>query len=145
MGTNYYLKRIPTQDEIDLAKKLLDERKLESNEFSNEISMVSLLDQMTQSIHIGKSSAGWEFTYRIHDELYPRLSSQCFEFIRNSVESGRYKLINEYGDDIDIDDFIKMVESKKGGMNFLKSENKSFFFYDSMSSDGSWWYSNDFC
>ena len=36
MGTNYYLKRIPTEDEIAQCHKLLDERKIEYDDVYKE-------------------------------------------------------------------------------------------------------------
>ena len=94
MGVNYYFKiKEKRQKEIenfltDLEKKLIG--------FNTEI-------------HIGKSSAGWTFSfqetpfYKSYKELL-----KFYEDNKNSIE-----IVDEYGDKIDIDYFKKLVEDKK--------------------------------
>ena len=75
MGTNYYLKRIPTKEEIAQCHKLLDERKIEYDDVYKEEEygapyLEAVLEKITEKIHIGKKSLGWRFLFQIHRDLY---------------------------------------------------------------------------
>ena len=153
MGTNYYLKRIPTRQEVEKTKKLLDEGRIESYAglFSydpeKDMSAQDMICEMTKSIHIGKFSGGWEFCFRVNDEYYSKSFDDVYRFIGNAIQSGEWKFINEYGENIELDDFIQKVNKTKGGLNFKSNPSKYHFTedYDTMSPDGSWWCSVDFC
>lgn len=59
------------------------------------------------SIHIGKSSAGWTFTFHATDEI--RNYQQWLHYLsQEGIE-----IFNEYDDKFTIEDFKDIVESKK--------------------------------
>ena len=80
MGTNYYLKRIPTEEEIAQCHKLLDERKIEYCDIYEKPYdtpfLEKVLEEMTKEIHIGKLGGGWRFLFHTHNDLY---ACQYFE------------------------------------------------------------------
>ena len=74
MGTNYYLRRIPTKEEIAQCHKLVDEQKFEYIDIVNNKNgapyLETVLEKITEKIHIGKKSIGWRFLFQIHNDLY---------------------------------------------------------------------------
>ena len=54
-------------------------------------------------IHLGQRASGWKFCWNFHDDKYYSNKEQLLKFIR----SGR--IVNEYGELQDTEDFIKMV------------------------------------
>jgi len=89
-----------------------------------------------ESIHIGKSSYGWTFSFRAYKNIRS-FDDWKKEFIGN-------RIFDEYGKEITINDFVKMVESKKifNGKeadnhaklypqdSFLDKDNNSFSDYE---------------
>jgi len=56
--------------------------------------------------HIGKSSYGWTFTFHSTDEI--RSYKEWIEFLSQK----EVKIFNEYGDEVSLKDFKKMVSAK---------------------------------
>jgi len=101
MGTNYSLYKIPTWEELEKIKSLIDEENL------LEVKRI-----IPDKIHIGKSSSGWEFLFNHNDWKY-------FDKSKKSLKDfvSQCNIEDEYGRIISNDDFWNMVESKKGGLN----------------------------
>lgn len=96
MGTNYYAipKLVKKEKEI-LIKAIEDEN-------------YGLAYQMIpEKIHIGKSSAGWQF-------IFDHQNWEHFKKEKKSVEDflGRCKIIDEYGRTVTTDEFWEMIEAK---------------------------------
>ena len=93
MSTNYYLKRIPTEDEIAQCHKLLDERKIECCDICDEEYgtpyLQDVLGKMTEQIFIGKFSDGWRFLFRSHTDLYAKNIQSCLEYLQRQLDTGR--------------------------------------------------------
>lgn len=64
------------------------------------------------TLHIGKSSWGWTFTFQGYDELGIRSAKDW-----KRVMNGGGEIFDEYGEHITIPAFWRMVESKKGEKN----------------------------
>lgn len=64
--------------------------------------------------HIGKSSGGWEFSFQGYkdEENQPKIAS--FEDWKREFQADG-KIFDEYGKEYSFDEFVKMVETKKGG------------------------------
>ena len=90
MGTNYYLKRNPTKEEIEQCHKLLDEGKIEDSDvFKEEYGtpyLLSILEKITEEIHIGKKSGGWRFLFQIHQKLYGKSIEACLDFLESQIK-----------------------------------------------------------
>ena len=67
-----------------------------------------------KEVHIGKSSGGWEFSFQgyIDTEHLPRIKS--FEDWKKELQTGN-KIFDEYGREYSYEEFVKLVEDKKGG------------------------------
>ena len=117
MGTNFY--RIPTEDEIkvkhnqlqiDILNMDLSVLSIESvfraaidDQWNGKNPWETFMDKI--NIHLGKRSMGWKFCWNFHDNKYYSNKEELLNFIR----SGR--VIDEYGDEIEVEEFIEMVLS----------------------------------
>ena len=117
MGTNFY--RIPTSSEMNERNQKLTRRLQELdlwnpsmafNEFrfidnpEDEWSKMNPWDEFVKdsSIHLGKRSGGWKFSWNFHNNKYYSNKEELFKFIR----SGR--IVDEYGTEMDVEEFITM-------------------------------------
>ena len=101
MSTNYYLKRIPTKEEIAQCHQLLDERKIDTDDLYGEDygtpCLQSVLAEMTENVHLGKYSGGWRFLFRTNTNLYGKTIQSCMDYLARCLESGRWRICDEYG------------------------------------------------
>jgi len=70
-------------------------------------------------IHIGKNSGGWKFMFNHNDWKYYKNMKELKEFI----DSGQ--LINEYGEEYDIEEFWEFVEKKQENPKMI--DNKQYY------------------
>lgn len=75
---------------------------------------------IAEPIHIGKSSAGWMFHFQEQHEEWnePAFVWSTFDEVKdwlkkNTVDSDKFVIINEYDKVISYDDFVKLVETKQ--------------------------------
>jgi hypothetical protein len=61
--------------------------------------------------HIGKKSAGWEFSFQGYNEDIEIYSWEDWK----KVLKEKGKIFNEYGEEISYEEFVKLVEDSKGG------------------------------
>lgn len=111
------------------------------------------------SLHIGKNSYGWQFTFQALDEFFDapfldgKVTLQVNSFLewkeiieRYVVKEKTAKIYNEYGDVISVQDFYDIIEKSKGEKNhrdYMLQERK----YDETSfkdSDGNAFINVDF-
>ena len=67
-------------------------------------------------IHIGKSSAGWQFIFRGYGEDFiPVLQTydQWKDFIKDQLYGDTAKIVDEYGKEIGLKEFVEMVKEKQ--------------------------------
>ncbi|MEK6281897.1 MAG: hypothetical protein AABN95_16205 [Acidobacteriota bacterium] len=62
--------------------------------------------------HIGKSSAGWTFSFRGYREDYDVSKIETFE--QWKLELAHARIFDEYGKEITLTQFIALVDMKKG-------------------------------
>ena len=162
MSTNYYLKRIPTEEELKNCEACLKNLRLEdisSSIFNTDFkigvddSVSYWLNKMTESIHIGKTASGWKFLFRSHKDIYGEDLKSVFKFINKSISSGLWKLIDEYGDDISFNDFKSLVkDSMEDGIDieeyYRRYPERNYGWgggpVQTISYDGSRWWDVDF-
>lgn len=66
--------------------------------------------------HIGKSSAGWTFTFHVIDE-YDGLKISSYKDWLKHLKQEEIKIFNEYDDEVKLEDFKSMVKNKKKEKN----------------------------
>lgn len=82
--------------------------------------------------HIGKSSAGWSFSFHGTDEIR---SAKDWE---KSLLAGG-KIFNEYDEEQTVAEFMAMVEAKKGGLNHVRDlSNPDSDYYQPISNTAAW-------
>lgn len=97
MGTNYYA--IPKADEETKAK-IIEAIK---NELWGEARSI-----MPESIHIGKSSMGWQFLFNHHDwQYFDKTQASIAKFLDNCV------IYDSYNETITPNQFWVMVDRKR--------------------------------
>ena len=104
MGTNFYaIKQLPNCIKGKLCELIETDRYDEAKK---------MFDDNYEKIHIGKSSFGWKFIFDYNHFKYYDLNRKSInDFLcRNDV-----KLYDEYGEQVSIDDFWILVDSKKDG------------------------------
>lgn len=98
MGTNYYALR-----------KLSDLDKQAVKDAVDAEDWLEVKRLMPSVVHIGKSSAGWQFLFNHDDWQYFEANLDSLKaFLQGS------RIENEYGDNITHEAFWEMVDNKKG-------------------------------
>lgn len=113
MGTNFYMKRIPTEDDIQKIGELSIQRLFD--ELQNYVT------EMNNEIHIGKRSCGWQFLFNHQNGAHfdPRSQDSLINWLKNS----QYEIVDEYGDAYTFEEFWKMVtEWNANPRNIFNSE-----------------------
>lgn len=156
MSTNYYLKRIPAEDEITQCHKLLDDRKIEYCDIYDEEYgtpyLTNLLDIMTKQIHIGKLSSGWRFLFRSHTDLYAKNIQSCLDYLKSQLNTGLWRVMDEYGKTIPIAELEKLIRESLDGITLREYYQKhpeerrwgAYSPQQELVSDGSRWWDEDF-
>lgn len=99
MGTNFYMKRIPTEDDIQMMSTLALERKLDE--------LQSFVNEINKEIHIGKRSGGWKFLFNHNNAVYFDPKSQ--ESLKAWLSDPHYQIEDEYGEKLTFEEFWDMV------------------------------------
>lgn len=102
MGTNYYLKRIPTEEDVNKMQTLLKEGEYADLE-------KTLAEEINKEIHICKCSCGWQtcFDHNWGDYWKPDRKS-----LEEWLSKPNYYIEDEYGEKITAEDFWKMVDER---------------------------------
>lgn len=95
MGTNVYMKRIPTKSEISEIKARVDNYRFDE--------AIEFINQARKTIHIGKRSCGWQFLFAPNPDYY----EENWDSINNFLHEPGWELINEYGDHLTPAEFKK--------------------------------------
>lgn len=100
MGTNFYFRRIPTeQEKQDIINLIADDKFDDANEILNE---------STKKIHLCKRSCGWQmgFDHNNGEYYYPSRTS-----LENFLRTSRGEIIDENGRTYSHFEFWKEVDS----------------------------------
>lgn len=156
MSTNYYLKRIPTEDEIAQCHRLLDERKIEYCDICDEKHgtpyLQDMLGKMTEQIFIGKFSDGWRFLFRSHTDLYAKNIQSCLDYLKSLTSTGLWRIMDEYGETISIAELEMLIRESLDGITLREYYQKypergqmdAVDPQQELASDGSRWWDEDF-
>ena len=115
MGTNIYMRKIPTAQQKKELKELLKkqytqtieaiDRDDELHPFREDWELADDIDTMQKSIyeevHIGKCSMGWKFLFAPNPQHYAETRESILEFLHKDG----WQLFDEYGEKVDPDLF----------------------------------------
>ena len=114
MGTNYYWRPLITEEEREaLLEKTKNVKTLQE---IKDFIYNDILKEREAEVHIGKSSCGWQFLFRLGIRKYTCGQSLKREDIDKWLRSGI--IIDEYGDEISVDKFWQLIDTKKDGMDY---------------------------
>lgn len=114
MGTNYYWRPLITEEERE---KLLEKTKnVKTLQEIKDFIYNDILKERESEVHIGKSSCGWQFLFYLGIRKYTCGQSLKKEDIDKWLHSGI--IVDEYGDEISVDDFWQLVDTKKNAMDY---------------------------
>ena len=92
MGTNFYLKHIPTEKEHQEMQELLMKKQYDDLKKLNESSTVSY--------HIGKRSCGWQFLFAPHEDTHGNKNpwNNTLQSLKEWLSNPEYVIEDEYGE-----------------------------------------------
>lgn len=126
MGTNFYLRRIPTKERKEEIKKAIDDNQYEriehliSETYTNPYYDSETNGYVGGNIHLGKRSSGWKFLWNPN---WYRLIEGHFEYkdIDEGVRRGNYVVDNE-------NKVFKFYDlTKESLQNFIFQDNSEIF------------------
>lgn len=121
MGTNIYLKRVVSQEEIEETKRKLKEMADGVKSIDDLDDVISFLqvecDGYEKDIHICKISYGWKLLFQANENLYDCTWESMTDYIRQAIASGEWELEDEYGNAYSLDDLKEDLESHKDGFD----------------------------
>ena len=138
MGTNIYMRKIPTAKEKKQLKALLikqhkqvlvsidndDDFNLERPNGFLDDQIESLRNQMYKVVHIGKCSWGWKFLFAPNPEFYNENKKSILKFLHRKT----WQLFDEYGEKLDPDkfgdDYVTSHEDGWDGAEYDKYERE---------------------
>lgn len=103
-----------------------------------------------EPVHIGKSSAGWLFSFQSQNRKWdePKVVWNTYNQVKDTlkrltVDSTDYAIINEYDEVISYDDFVAMVDEKQNDEH--NRSNPDNFNYHTKNVDGYRFSDEEFC
>lgn len=91
MGTNFYLKHIPTEKEYQEMQELMMKKQYGD--------LKKLIESSTVSYHIGKRSSGWQFLFAPHEDTYGNKNpwGNTLQSLKEWFSNPEYVIEDEYG------------------------------------------------
>ena len=126
MGTNFYCKRIPTQEQLNSIAKLVVSKQIDE--------AIDKLNEVNEKIHICKCSCGWQVGFDHNNgEYYEPTRKSLEEFLS---QPGMV-IFDEYNNEYSYDEFWKEIDehnanprntwdSKKFTQEITISDNSSY-------------------
>ena len=99
MGTNFYCKRIPTQEQLNSIAKLVVSKQIDE--------AIDKLNEVNEKIHICKRSCGWQVGFDHNNgEYYEPTRKSLEEFLS---QPGMV-IVDEYNNEYSYDEFWKEID-----------------------------------
>ena len=99
MGTNFYARHIPTEEQYEEMKQLLRDREFEK--------LQDAISEATKRYHIGKRSGGWQFLFASYKNEHEHPWLDSIESISEFISRPDYEIINEYREKFTPEQFWK--------------------------------------
>lgn len=121
MGTNIYLRKIVSKEEIEETKRKLKEMADGVKSIDDLKDVISFLqdecERQEKEIHICKISYGWQLLFQANENLYDCTWESMTDYIRQAIDSGEWEMIDEYGNAYSLDDLKEDLEKHKDGFD----------------------------
>ena len=99
MGTNFYCKRIPTQDQLKSIADLVVNEKIDE--------AIDKLHEINKEIHICKRSCGWQIGFDHNNGEYYQPTRKSLEEFLSQPD---IKIIDEYNNEYTYEEFWKEID-----------------------------------
>ena len=121
MGTNIYLRKIVSIEEIEETKRKLKEMADGVKSIDDMRDVISFLqvecDGHEKDIHICKISYGWKLLFQANENLYDCTWKSMTDYIRRAIDSGEWEMEDEYGNAYSLDDLKEDLDKHKDGFD----------------------------
>ena len=121
MGTNIYLRKIFSKEEMEDTKRKLKEMAdgvKSINDLEDVISFLQVeCDGHEKDIHICKISYGWKLLFQANENLYDCTWKSMTDYIRRAIDSGEWEMEDEYGNAYSLDDLKEDLDKHKDGFD----------------------------
>ena len=134
MGTNIYLRKIVSKEEIEDTKRKLKYMAENVKIIDDVRGVIEFLqdeyDRYEKDVHICKISYGWKLLFQANEHLYECTWKAMTDYIRQAIDSGEWEMIDEYGNAYSLDDLKEDFEKHKDGFDndsydaYLRSKGK---------------------
>ena len=113
MGTNFYCKRIPTQEQLNLIAKLVVSKQIDE--------AIDKLNEVNEKIHICKCSCGWQVGFDHNNgEYYQPTRKSLEEFLS---QPGMV-IFDEYNNEYTYDEFWKEIDERNANPRNIYDSKK---------------------
>ena len=99
MGTNFYCKRIPTQEQLNSIAKLVVSKQIDE--------AIDKLNEVNEKIHICKRSCGWQVGFDHNNGGYYQPTRKSLE---EFLSQPGMVIIDEYNNEYSYDEFWKEID-----------------------------------
>lgn len=99
MGTNFYCKRIPTQEQLNSIADLVVNKKIDE--------AIDKLQEVNKEIHICKRSCGWQIGFDHNNGEYYQPTRKSLEEFLSQPD---IKIIDEYKNEYTYEEFWKEID-----------------------------------
>ena len=121
MGTNIYLRKIFSKEEMEDTKRKLKEMADGVKSIDDMRDVISFLqvecDGHEKDIHICKISYGWKLLFQANENLYDCTWKSMTDYIRRAIDSGEWEMEDEYGNAYSLDDLKEDLDKHKDGFD----------------------------
>ena len=119
MGTNIYLRKVSSKDDLDSFKAKLKANADAAVDFGELRDVLEAMRDeivsLEEEIHICKISGGWQLLFQANWHLYDCTWQAMTDCIRKAIESREYVMKDEYGKDFSLNDLEEALEFHKDG------------------------------
>lgn len=113
MGTNFYCKRIPTQEQLNSIAKLVVSKQIDE--------AIDKLNEVNERIHICKRSCGWQVGFDHNNgEYYEPTRKSLEEFLS---QPGMV-IVDEYNNEYSYDEFWKEIDEHNANPRNTRDSKK---------------------
>lgn len=113
MGTNFYAKRIPTQEQLNEISEFVTNGKLDTAQ--------ELISEINERIHICKRSGGWQIGF---DHNWGKYYQPNAKSLTEFLDKPNILIVDEYGEEYTFTEFWSMVlEWNANSHNYLTSKS----------------------
>lgn len=121
MGTNIYISKIVSKEEMEETKRKLKEMADDVKSIDDMRDVIAFLqvecERHEKDIHICKISYGWKLLFQANENLYECTWTAMTDYIRQAIDSGEWEMKDEYGNAYSLDDLKDDLDSHKDGFD----------------------------